>query len=128
MVFQSIVEDGFTQLARLDVNDDAVVDQSDPDFSTLLIWRDDNSDGVSIPEELHPLSRFSISAIHIQATRANTTNAGNQVSHIGTFLVNENGHAERKERGRKERRHPPLSREKSDGCLEFVLNLLLESA
>lgn len=93
-LFGSIDEDGFTQLARLDSNDDGIVDRADPNFTSLLIWRDDNGDGISMPEELHPLSAFSISAIHIEASLVNEVNAGNRVSHIGTFVVNENGRAE----------------------------------
>jgi Ca2+-binding RTX toxin-like protein len=93
-LFGSIFEDGFAQLARLDVNDDGVVDHADPDFSNLLIWRDSNGDGISDPKELHQLSAFSISAIHIEAKPAKTTNAGNLVSHTSTYEVRENGRTE----------------------------------
>ena len=95
-LFGSVVEDGFTQLRMLDANYDGVVDQSDPDFATLLIWRDENSDAISTPEELQSLSVYSIIAINIKAKSVNMSNAGNRVSHIGTFVVNKNGLAEKR--------------------------------
>jgi Ca2+-binding RTX toxin-like protein len=95
-LFGSATEDGFTQLARLDANEDGVVDQADPEFASLLIWRDDDGDGFSSPGELHALSAFSISAIQVKATPVNRTNAGNRVSHVGSFTVMENGRAERR--------------------------------
>jgi len=95
-LFGSASEDGFTQLARLDVNEDGVVDQSDPEFANLLIWRDDDSDGVSSPGELYALDAFSILSIQTEATEVNQSNAGNRVSHVGTFTVMENGHAEQR--------------------------------
>ena len=95
-LFGSTEEDGFTQLARLDANDDGVVDQSDPDFATLLVWRDIDGDGISAPEELHALSAFSISALHVEALEVNQANAGNRVSHIGAFVVTENGRDQRR--------------------------------
>ncbi len=95
-LFGSFSEDGFTQLARLDANEDGVTDQSDPEFANLLIWRDDDGDGFSDPGEVHALSAFAISAIHVEATSVNRVNAGNRVSHVGTFIVMENGREERR--------------------------------
>ena len=96
-LFGPTTQDGFTQLARLDTNADGVIDHADPDFSSLLIWRDADGDGTSTPPELHELSTFSISSIDVAASRVKQTNEGNPVTHIGNFEVTQNGRTEIRE-------------------------------
>jgi len=55
--------DGFEALAALDSNRDGVVDSNDPAYRELLLWQDSNSDGVSTPDELKPLSQTSITSL-----------------------------------------------------------------
>ena len=63
--------DGVDALARWDSpasggNGDGVIDASDAIFSRLLVWVDQDLDGVSNASELAPLSRHGVLAIHLE--------------------------------------------------------------
>ncbi len=52
----ALAQDGFDALAALDGNGDGVLDEGDPGFASLLLWRDDG-DHLCVPAEVEPLSR-----------------------------------------------------------------------
>jgi hypothetical protein len=54
---------GFIALAELDDNHDGVIDQKDPIWNELLLWRDLNHDGISQPSELTPVADSGLTAI-----------------------------------------------------------------
>lgn len=64
-------KNGFLALAEFDLtarggNGDGVVDERDPIFNSLRLWRDSNHNGVSEPEELHTLVSMKITALELE--------------------------------------------------------------
>jgi len=56
-------KDGFEALRDLDTNHDGKIDASDAAFSTIRIWRDANSDGVTNEGELLTLAELGITEL-----------------------------------------------------------------
>jgi hypothetical protein len=67
-LFGSAERNGFELLASLDSNRDAVLDQQDCGWGRLLVWRDENGNGLSEPEELVPAAREGLLGISLQYT------------------------------------------------------------
>lgn len=62
---------GFLALAEFDKsiyggNGDGIIDNRDLVFASLMLWFDDNHDGVAQPEELRTLQKFNIRSISLQ--------------------------------------------------------------
>ena len=91
---------GFEALARLDDNEDGVIDAKDDVYETLLVWRDMNIDGQTQPAELSSISAYNIAALPLTKISITDANLGGDLlfggdactmssSHIGpntTFL------------------------------------------
>jgi hypothetical protein len=58
-----IAANGFAALAEYDDNGDGVINAADAVWTRLLLWRDDNHDGVSQPSEITPIASSSVVAI-----------------------------------------------------------------
>jgi hypothetical protein len=81
---QSATPTGFLALAEFDKpehggNGDDVIDEHDAVFSKLVLWIDDNHDGISQPSELHGLLEFGIHSLSISYFESRKTDEfGNQ--------------------------------------------------
>ncbi len=83
-LFGTATTDGFTILSGYDSNGDGVIDASDADFSSLLIWRDANQNGYSESTEIQTLSEWGIVSIALGATEVSYSLEGNPVTHEST--------------------------------------------
>jgi hypothetical protein len=61
---------GFLALTVYDANGDGVIDERDPIFGSLRLWQDENHDGISQPDELHPLPELGVAGISVTFTEA----------------------------------------------------------
>lgn len=57
---------GFKALAKLDSNNDGVINSLDEEFFSLLLWKDKNADGVSQPEELSKLASHKVEFLSLR--------------------------------------------------------------
>ena len=76
-LFGSRNRDGFSMLEDYDLNQDGIIDSSDPIFENLLLWQDYNSDGISQSDELRSLTDHGITSIKLNPTISDTSNNGN---------------------------------------------------
>jgi hypothetical protein len=58
-------------LAVFDSNADGKIDRDDTVYSELRLWQDRNHNGVSEPDELHPLDRLGLKTLFLNYRRSN---------------------------------------------------------
>jgi hypothetical protein len=59
-------KNGFEALAEFDTNHDGILDERDPIWPELLLWRDLNHNGISEPDEISTLDSSDVTAIDLQ--------------------------------------------------------------
>ncbi|MDL2321917.1 hypothetical protein LJC47_06180, partial [Desulfosarcina sp. OttesenSCG-928-B08] len=85
-------ENGFLALSYYDNNKDGVINAGDSIYTSLLVWTDANSDGISQADELFSLSALGITSINLNAQEVNLIEEFNTISHTSSFTrVNEDG-------------------------------------
>ncbi|WP_133251511.1 calcium-binding protein [Zavarzinia aquatilis] len=78
-------EDGFAALAVHDGNADGVIDAKDAIFADLVLWRDQDGDGVTDAGELTSLASAGVTSIDLGAAFVDRWVGGNWISHEGTY-------------------------------------------
>ncbi|TPI54082.1 type I secretion C-terminal target domain-containing protein, partial [Mesorhizobium sp. B3-1-3] len=76
---------GSAALASLDSNHDGVIDHNDAAYSSLLIWKDANANGISDAGELSSLAANGITSISTTSNAANGEIDGQTVTGTGSF-------------------------------------------
>lgn len=81
-------EHGFQALAQFDENGDGAIDSADAVWASLLLWNDENHDGVSTLSELQPLEARRLVSL---ATTFHVNNRrdpdGNLFRYMSTFVI-----------------------------------------
>jgi hypothetical protein len=95
---------GYDALSSFDDNDDGVIDASDAVYSELLVWQDQNSNGISEEGELHSLAELGIVSIglnpyyhtvnlengNVEAATGSYTLADGTTGQMGEYLLEAN--------------------------------------
>ncbi len=89
-LFGTATQNGFEVLARYDDNRDGRITSADAVWSSLLVWRDANGDGVSTASELTGIAANDVSAIDLSPRGANFREAtdgraGNPLLAVGNY-------------------------------------------
>jgi hypothetical protein len=82
---------GFEALAELDSTADGTLDALDATYSSLLLWQDRNTDGLSQADELTGLSAAGIQSINLSYTTSSTLNNGNLIRETSSFSTTSGG-------------------------------------
>lgn len=61
---------GFEALTVYDANNDGQIDNEDGVYSELRLWQDGNHNGISEPEELHPLEQLGLKTLDLKYRRS----------------------------------------------------------
>ena len=76
---------GLAALASLDSNADGVINSADTNFGKLLVWQDNNHNGIADPGEVSSLADHGITAINLDATPTDGSIDGQQLQAQGSF-------------------------------------------
>ena len=79
-------DSGLAALASLDSNNDGVINSADSAFNNLIVWQDNNHDGIADLGEVSSLSDHGIVAIDLDATPTAATIDGQQLQAQGSFV------------------------------------------
>lgn len=90
-LFGSSSERGFDALKRLDADDDSVLDQSDPMFASLRVWRDLDGKGVSSLDEVYTLDQLNIKSFNLAYVNEPYINNGNFVADLSSYETTDGG-------------------------------------
>ncbi|HXJ40214.1 MAG TPA: hypothetical protein VNH18_13125 [Bryobacteraceae bacterium] len=94
-----LAKNGFEALAEFDANYDGVIDNQDPVWSQLMLWRDLNHNGISEPNEIEPLDASDVTAIDLHDHWTGRYDSwGNAFRYESLISIkNPSGHATRKQ-------------------------------
>ena len=80
---------GFDALLKLDANADGRIDASDPLFTSLLVWRDANVDGMTQDGELKPLAHYKITSLPVAKIPYAESSSQGDIVYGGDIVVTE---------------------------------------
>jgi hypothetical protein len=88
---------GFLALAVFDQpenggNDDGFIDAHDSVYSQLLLWQDENHDGISQPGELHHLADLGIARIDLHYDAVDRVDGQGNAFHLRARVWDTQGH------------------------------------
>ena len=72
--------DSFSQLAAMDTNGDGVINSSDSDFGDIVVWQDENNDGIAQSGEIETLAEAGIVSISLTTSPADLAVNGSTVT------------------------------------------------
>lgn len=86
-------DNGFLALKVHDKNKDEVIDANDPVFSSLYLWKDQDGDGHSQPDEIIPIKKMQVKSIQLKYSSRDVTNFDNRarVREKGSFTFIKDG-------------------------------------
>jgi hypothetical protein len=90
----SLAPHGFEALADLDSNLDGILDSNDPLFSSLKIWKDANSNGITDIGELFSLGDQNILSFDLSPQASERVENGNQIKLVSTYSTTDGAHHE----------------------------------
>ena len=80
-------QDGFEALSDLDTNQDGLIDSQDEAFSSLAIWRDANTDGLTNAGELLTLAQHDIASLNLSYSESDRVDNGNQLRLVSNYTT-----------------------------------------
>ena len=78
---------GYQALAELDTNHDGQISAADANFNELMVWVDQNADGVSEAGELHSLASLGITQLDLHATSSTAMDHGNLLGLVSSYTT-----------------------------------------
>ncbi|MBO3712989.1 MAG: hypothetical protein J5X22_21645 [Candidatus Accumulibacter sp.] len=91
-LFGNRQNDGFAALRGLDSNFDNAINVNDAQWSSLRVWRDIDSDGVTDDGELFTLDQLGITSISLNSVKVSLSDEGNSITDRSTFVINDVEH------------------------------------
>ena len=79
--------DGYVAMKALDTNNDGVLNAKDAAFSELMVWTDNNGNGITDEHELTNLSDLGISSLSLNASKSDLNNNGNLIGLMGSYTT-----------------------------------------
>jgi hypothetical protein len=78
---------GYQALAELDTNHDGQISAADSSFSELMVWVDQNADGVSESGEMHSLVSLDIAQLDLHAASSMAMDNGNLLGLVSSYTT-----------------------------------------
>lgn len=83
-------ENGFEALREFDSNIDGVINKEDEKFNKLLLWKDENRDGISDESELKTLEDCNIDSIKLNYSKLNSnTKSGAVLGNVSSVMFHD---------------------------------------
>jgi len=76
---------GYQALAELDSNHDGVMTTADAGFDELMVWVDQDADGISASGELHSLTSLGITQLDLHAASSTAMDNGNLLGLVSSY-------------------------------------------
>jgi hypothetical protein len=78
---------GFAALSAFDINNNGVINSSDPIFNQLQVWVDTGNNGSTPTGTLFTLAQLNIQSLNLNATFVNQANNGNTIGLVSSYTT-----------------------------------------